>query len=74
MPAPGTKKYVVTAHPFAVNKTKGFHKWEQKAPATKEDEPQGDQVIVAVGGFVYLTPEAAAPLVKIGRLQPASEG
>ena len=73
MPAAGMKKYIVVAAPGASNQTKGMHTWKQKTPGTKEDESTGDQVYVEVGTEVFLTPEAAQPLIDIGRLRPAAE-
>ena len=73
MPTQGTKKYVVTAHPFAANQSKGMWLWNQTKAATKIDEPEGSQVYVEVGTEVYMTPEAAQPLIEANRLRPATE-
>ena len=73
MPAAGMKKYIVMAAPGTNNPLKGMHTWKQKTPGTKEEEPTGDQVYVEVGTEVFLTPEAAQPLIDIGRLRPVAE-
>jgi len=72
--AAGTKKYVVTAAEFAIDKTKGMHIFVPNGKKTPSGEPDGEQVYVEVGKTVELTPEQAQPLVDIGRLRPVAEG
>jgi len=71
MPAQGTKKYIVVAHPFSANQKKGINLWKESKPGTETKEPTGEQMYYEAGSEVFLTPEAAAPLVEIGRLRPA---
>jgi len=72
MPAAGTKKYIVTSPPNA-RSPKGFYAFKQRG-VKENGEPDGEIEKIPVGESVMLTPEAAAPLVKIGRLRLASEG
>jgi len=74
MPAAGMKKYVVTAAPGANNPEKGMWLWNQTKAATDRDEPKGEQVYVPAGTEIMLMPEAAQPLVDIGRLRLATGG
>jgi len=74
MPAAGTKKYVITAHPLSHDKEKGIWMWEPDGGFLPNGEPTGKNVLYPVGKVVMMDPEVAAPLVENGRLTPAAGG
>lgn len=65
-----TKRYEVIAGPNTKN-PKGMWKFEPDGGKLPNGEPTGVQVYVEIGGFVDLRPEAAQPLVDLGRLRLA---